>query len=452
MSLDLDKDSSPLISSLDDLTDLFRSAEKPKAAWRVGMEHEKFGFLDHSPAPVPYDGARSIASVLERFERFGFERFWEEGNAIAGTQPGATLSLEPGGQFELSGKPFASTHDCRDELIHHIAQAKAVGAELGISWVGLGYRPFGTTATAPWMPKVRYGVMRDYMPTRGKLALDMMLMTSTVQANYDFSDEADMVAKMRTSMSISPVISAIFSNSFLVNGKDSGYASYRYAVWNDVDPDRCGLLPFVFDEDFGYRRWMEYTLDVPMFFIRREGKYIRASHLTFRKYLADGLEGHRATVGDFEDHLTTLFPEVRLKTVIEVRGTDVGSTELNAALPAIWKGILYDAGALAAAEKVLDGLTFAERLELQREVALKGLQASCSKGSVLDLARELYRIAAAGLKEQACLNVAGEDERVLIAPLEEILETGRTPADVWRERWNGELGRDPAALIRAAAY
>lgn len=452
MSLDLDKDSSPLISSLDDLTDFFRRGEKPKAAWRVGVEHEKFGFLGTSPEPVPYAGVRSIASVLERFERFGFERYLEEGNAIAGIQKGATLSLEPGGQFELSGAPFHTIHECKEELLHHMAQSVAIGAELGITWVGLGYRPFGTTATAPWMPKIRYGLMKDYMPTRGKLALDMMLMTSTVQANYDYGDEADMVAKMRTAMSISPVISAAFSNSFLVNGKDSGYASFRYAVWNDVDPDRCGLLPFVFDEDFGYERWVQYALDVPMFFIKREGRYIRATHLTFRKYMAEGLDGHRATMGDFEDHLTTLFPEVRLKKVMEVRGTDVGSTEMNVALPAIWKGILYDAGALAAAERVLDGLSFEERLELQNEVARKGLAGTCRKGKVLDLARELFRIGSEGLKAQGALNAAGEDERVLLEPLAEVLESGRTPADVWRERWHGELGRNPSALIRAAAF
>ncbi|WP_373044650.1 glutamate--cysteine ligase [Vulgatibacter sp.] len=452
MSLDLDKDSSPPISSLDDLVAIFRRAERPKSDWKVGMEHEKFGFLGTTPEPVPYEGRRGIRTVLERFERYGFTPWAEEGNPIAGRGAGATLSLEPGGQLELSGRPYTSTHACRDELLHHIAQAKAIGAELGISWLGVGYRPFGTTGTAPWMPKIRYGVMREYLPTRGRLALDMMLMTSTVQANYDFDSEEDMARKMRAGMAVSSIVSAIWANSFLVDGKDSGYASYRYGVWNEVDPDRCGLLSFVFDPDFGYRRWVEYALDVPMFFVRRAGRYIKANHLTFRRYMAEGLGEHRATMGDFEDHLTTLFPEVRLKTVIEVRGADVADSEMNAALAAIWKGIFYDADACAAAEALTAGMRFEERLTLQRDVARHGLRASCSKGGVLDLARELYRIAAAGLERQACRNAAGDDERVVLRAIEQVLESGRSPADVWRARWNGDLGGDPAKLIAAMAY
>jgi len=452
MSLDIDKDSSPPITSIDDLVAIFRRAERQRADWKVGMEHEKFGFVDHTPTPVAYEGPRGIRAVLERFARFGFEPWLEEGKPIAGRMPGATLSLEPGGQLELSGRPFATVHEAREEFLQHIAQAKAIGAELGISWVAAGYRPFGTTATAPWMPKVRYGVMKEYMPTRGRLALDMMLMTSTVQANFDFGSEEDMVRKMRAGMSVSSLVSAMWANSFLVDGKDSGYASYRYAVWNETDPDRCGLLPFVFDEDFGYRRWIEYALDVPMFFIRRAGRYIKAHHLTFRRYLEQGLDGHRATVGDFEDHLTTLFPEVRLKTVIEVRGADVCDTEMNAALGALWKGIFYDAEACAAAEALLAGLPFEERLALQRDVAKEGLRARCSRGSVLELARELYRIAAEGLRRQGCRNAAGDDERVVLRAVEPVLESGRAPADLWRERWHGELGRDPSRLIAAMAF
>lgn len=451
MSLDLDKDSSPPIESIDDLVQWFRNAETPRADWMVGMEHEKFGFLGRGPDPVPYDGPRSIREVLERFSRFGYEPWLEDGHVIAGRKPGATLSLEPGGQFELSGRPFPCAHACREEMLRHQAQSKAIGAELDISWVGIGYRPFGTTATAPWMPKLRYGVMREYMPTRGRLALDMMLMTSTVQANYDFSSEEDMVAKMRAAMSTSSIVTAIFANSFLVGGKDSGYASYRYTVWEETDPDRCGMLPFVYDPDFGYRRWVEYALDVPMFFVRRAGRYIPASHMTFRRYLKEGLEGHRATIGDFEDHLTTLFPEVRLKKIIEVRGADAGSPEMNAALPAIWKGILYDDQARAAAEALTEGLSFAERLALQGDVAREGLRARCARGTVLDLARELTRIAAEGLRRQDCRNAAGDDESVLLAPVEEVVETGRAPVDHWRARWNGDLQQDPVRLVETMA-
>ncbi len=454
MSLDLDKESSPPITSLDDLVAVLSRAQRPREGWKVGMEHELIGMLGRSP--VPYEGPagedpRSIREVMGRFERFGYEPYAEDGKVIAAIRPGATLTLEPGGQFELSGRPFPCAHASREETLHHSAQLKAIGQELGIRWLGIGYRPFGTTAEAEWMPKTRYNVMRAYLPTRGKLALDMMLMTATVQANYDFSSEEDMVRKMRVSMSVSPLVAAIYANSFLVNGEDSGYASYRYAVWSDVDPDRCGLLPFVFDDDFGYRRWVEYALDTPMFFVRRQGRYHPAHHISFRRYMKEGLDGLVATVGDFEDHLTTLFPEVRLKNVIEVRSADVGNLAMTAALPALWKGILYDDDALDAADRLLSGMRFDERLELQREVARHGLRADSKRGRVLDLARELYSIAAAGLKAQACPHGDAEDERVVLAGMEPILESGITQAEMWRARWNGDLGQDPDRLIEAMA-
>lgn len=451
MSLDIDKGESPIISSLDDLVAYFRQAEKPRSRWRVGMEHEKIGVPVGTTSPVPFDGPRGIEEVLRRFERFGFEAYLEEGHRIAGVAPNATLSLEPGGQFELSGAAFPCAHACKEEILHHVAQARAVGAELGIHWLGIGYRPFGVPADMHWMPKTRYGVMRAYLPTRGKHALDMMLMTGTVQASYDWSSEEDMARKMRAAMSVSPLVTAMYANSFLVNGKDSGYASFRYEVWNHVDPDRCGLLPFVFDEDFGYRRWVEYVLDVPMFFIRREGRYIPASHMTFRAFLREGLEGHRANMGDFEDHLTTLFPEIRAKALIEVRGADACDTAMNAALPALWKGILYDDQALQAADELLAGMEFADRQALYDDVARKGLRARCAKGSVLELARELYSIAAEGLRRQACPHGDATDERPVIEPLAEVLESGRSPADRWRERWFGDLGQDPLAFVEAVA-
>jgi glutamate--cysteine ligase len=452
MSLDRTRESAP-IGSLDDLTGLLRQAEKPRERWRVGMEHEKVGVLAGTTLPVPYEGRASIAEVLRRFSRFEYTPYLENGSVIAAEQPGRTISLEPGGQLELSGRPFECAHACKSELLQHIARARAVGRELGIRWLSVGYRPFGTVHDAEWIPKARYQVMREYLPRKGKLALDMMLMTATVQANYDFASEQDMVQKVRTAASVSSVVTAIFANSFLVNGKDSGHASYRYAVWLDVDPDRCGLLPFVFDEDFGYRRYVEWALDVPMFFVRREGRYLPADHLTFRRFMKEGLGEHRATVADFEVHLTTLFPEVRVKNVIEVRGADAGDPAMNAALPALWKGILYDEGACRAAWELLADLSFAERLQLQLDVARSGLAARCRKGDVLGLARELTAIAAAGLKAQPCEHEGeGSDERVVLDALGPILEDGRAPADVWRARWNGDLGRDPAKLVEAIAY
>lgn len=452
MSLDVDKGQQPPITSIDDLIQYFARAEKPRERWRVGMEHEKLGFLEGTTQPVPFAGPRGIEAVLERFERFGFEAYREEdGSRIAGVKPNATLSLEPGGQLELSGEAFPCAHACKEELLHHVAQARAIGAELGIRWLGIGYRPFGTIPEMPWMPKVRYGVMRAYLPSRGKHALDMMLMTATVQASYDWSSEEDMARKMRAAMSVSPLVSAIYANSFLVNGRDSGWTSFRYEVWNHVDPDRCGLLSFVFDEDFGYRRWVEYALDVPMFFVRREGRYIPAHHLTFRQFMKEGLEGYYAHLGDFEDHLTTLFPEIRAKGLIEVRGADACTPAMNAALPALWKGILYDDEALRAADELLSGMRFEARLELQTEVARKGLAAGCERGAVLDLARELFRIASEGLRRQACPHGDSPDERVVLEPIEEVLEEGRSPAEKWRERWHGDLGRDPLAYLDAVA-
>lgn len=452
MSLDVEKGQQPPITSIDDLIRFFERAEKPRQRWRVGMEHEKLGFLEGTLHPVPYEGPRGIEAVLERFDRFGFEPYREpDGSRVAGVRPGATLSLEPGGQFELSGEAFACAHACKEELLHHVAQARAIGVELGIRWLGIGYRPFGTVDEMPWMPKERYRVMRAYLPTRGKHALDMMLMTATVQANFDWSSEEDMARKMRVAMSVSPLVTAMYANSFLVNGRDSGWTSFRYEVWNHVDPDRCGLLPFVFDEGFGYRRWVEYALDVPMFFIRREGRYIPAHHLTFRQFLEEGLDGHVANMGDFEDHLTTLFPEVRAKSFIEVRGADACSPSMNAALPALWKGILYDDEALRAADELLAGMRFEARLELQLEVARRGLAARCERGAVLDLARELFRISSEGLRRQACPHANATDERVVLEPVEQVLEEGRSPAESWRERWHGDLGENPYAYLDAVA-
>jgi glutamate--cysteine ligase len=257
---------------------------------------------------------------------------------------------------------------------------------------------------------------------------------------------------MRMAMGVSPLVAAIYANSFLVNGRDSGFATFRYEVWRDVDPDRCGLLPFVFDDDFSYRRYVEWTLDVPLIFLRRGGRYLPANGATFRRFWKEGLHGERATVGDYQDHLTTLFPEVRLKNVLEVRGADAGDPDMNAALPALWKGLLYDENAGAEAWKLVARESFDERLALQRDVARLGLRAEVGGRRVLDLARELVGIAASGLVGTHCLDAAGRDERAVLEPLGPVLESGRTPADVWRERWHGELGRDPTKFVEAIAY
>ncbi len=449
MSLDLPRDESPEIGSLDDLVAIFRRAEKPRARWKIGMEHEKIPVRFDDLGAVGFDGPRGIRAVLERFGRHGFEPVLEDGRPIAMKRPGEVISLEPGGQLELSGRPFASTVDCAIEQAAHVAQAAAIGRELGLRFLGVGLRPFGGVEGHPWMPKARYGPMSAWLAKSGRLGHQMMLLTATVQANYDFSDEADMAAKLRTAMAVSPLVTAIFASSFLVDGKDSGYASWRTQVWRDVDPSRCGMLPFVFDEGFGYRRWVEWALDAAVVFVRREGRYVPMGGQTFRSFLASGHGGRRATIGDFEDHLTTLFPEVRLKGVIEVRGADAGTLEMNAALPALWKGILYDPEALHAAGALLKAQSFPERLALQEAVARDGLRARGPSGPVLPLARELFAIAREGLRRlQPPLGDAPDERRLLDAPAA-WLERGCSPAHELRARWEGELGRDPRRLVDA---
>ncbi len=356
-----------------------------------------------------------------------------------------TLSLEPGGQVELSGSPFTKLSDVAAEHLHHIARMKAIGAELGIRMLGIGYRPFGTTGEMPWMPKTRYKVMRAFMPTRGKLALDMMLMTGTVQTSLDFTSEEDCAEKVRAAASVSSLVAALYANSPIVAGRDSGMQTFRYHVWSDVDPARCGLLPFFFDDEgFTYRRYAEWALQAPMLFIRRSGEYVTMDGLTFAQFMAKGHRGHHATFTDFEDHMTTLFPEIRVKQLIEMRSADAVDAATSNALPALFMGILYDRTGREASTALTRKLSFEGRLALQEDVAKHGLAARLgAKGpTVLDASRELGAIARDGLKRLG----HGADTR-LLDPLAEIAESGRTPADRLREAF---ARSGPAALVKAA--
>lgn len=442
MSLDSKPEQHEPVDGIESLVAYLRSGEKPAEQFRVGMEHEKIGLLAGTLDPIPFTGSRGIEELMLRLPRFGYEPFLEGGRPIAATCGSLSISLEPGGQLELSGRPFKCAHECARELRRHLALTRALGAELGQHWLGVGYRPFGTVADAQWMPKGRYGRMRAHLSKTGRLALDMMTMTATVQANYDYSDEADMAFKVRAATSISALVAALFANSPIVQGKESGYLSFRTQVWREMDPARCGLLEAAYRPGFGYRAYAEWALDVPMIFVRRNGTYRDPRGLTFRGFLSGGLDGERASMSDWEDHLTTLFPEVRLKKVIEVRGADGGTYEMCAALPALWKGLLYDRDALAAAEALID-LPFAERVAFQESVAREALGARANGHRALDLCRELVSFAAAGLKRQTS---CGADEQPFLDPLRELIEEGRCPAERALQRLHGEYAGDTRRL------
>jgi glutamate--cysteine ligase len=442
LSLDKPQQAEP-VSGVEALVDFFRGGEKFPERFRVGMEHEKIGLLTGTIRPVPYAGERGIGELLRRLERFDYQPHLENGQPIAAMQGDLGITLEPGGQLELSGRPFTCSHDLDRELGRHLAVIHALGAELGQTWLGVGYRPFGTVADAEWMPKGRYQRMRAYLSQQGALALDMMTMTGTVQANFDYSDEADMARKVRVGNSVSPIVTALFANSPLRDGRECGYLTFRNEVWRQMDPARCGLLEVAFRPDFGYRAYTEWALDVPMIFLRRDSEYRDPGGATFRRFLADGLGGERATLSDWEDHLSTLFPEIRLKRVVEVRGADAGSREMCAALPTLWKGLFYDRDALDAADRLLQ-IPFADRLALSNDVSRLALGAKVAGRSVLELARELVAISAAGLHRQlGC----GKDEGKFLEPLRQILEDGRCPAEIALAKLQGEYGGDARKLV-----
>jgi glutamate--cysteine ligase len=453
----LDRSASPELAlpvgSVDELEDWVRGGEKPTSAWRVGTEHEKIGLRAGDGAPIGYEGPRGIEVLLDRVaESPGWSRISEGGHTIALEKARASITLEPGGQLELSGAPLRTIHETRDEFEAHLDAMREASGPLGIAFVGLGMSPVVGVEDAPRMPKERYRIMRAYLPTRGELAMNMMHLTATVQANLDFGDEADMVAKMRAAMALSPIVSAIFANSGLERGKPSGFVSRRMEIWRHTDPDRCGLLHFVFDEDFSYRRYVEWAIDVPMFFILREGRYLATPGLRFRDFLEHGFEGETARFGDFATHLTTLFPEVRLKRVIEVRGADAVGAELTCALPALWKGLLYDADARQEALDLAWASTAEEREQGLLEVARLGLRARVGRRPVLELARELHRIARAGLQRIAHAGRSHPDETVYLDPIAAQLELGRSPGEVVRDLWEGEWGRSLPRLIEYARY
>ncbi|UKV15312.1 glutamate--cysteine ligase [Thalassospiraceae bacterium SW-3-3] len=447
---------SPVIESRRQLVEWFESGCTPKKDWAIGTEHEKFAFTRNDLRPIPYEGERGVKTLLTQLaERFDWEPIIENGNVIALTKDNCSVSLEPGGQIELSGAPLKNIHQTCGEVHQHLHEIREICGDLDIEMLGVGHQPKWERKDISWMPKGRYAIMRDYMPKVGNLGLDMMLRTSTIQVNLDFSSEADMIKKFRTSLALQPVATALFASSPFVDGKPSGYLSSRSHVWTDTDPDRCGMLPFVFEDGFGFERYVDYMLDVPMYFVYRDGKYINAAGKSFRDFMAgklDVLPGERPTMNDWSDHMTTAFPEVRLKKFLEMRGADGGPWKRICALPALWVGLLYDDAALDAAWDLVKDLSHAEREALRDDVPRTALATKFGNGTVQDLAKDVLAVSKQGLKARGRMDAYGDDESHFLESLEDVAESGRTLAeeflDKYETEWNGSV--DP--LFKEYAY
>lgn len=444
------------IAGRQQLTDYLAAGEKPREAWRIGTEHEKFGFRTDDLRPPPFEGERGIKALLETLaSRYGWEVSREGDNPVALSRDGASITLEPAGQLELSGAPLENVHETCSEVNSHLADVRSVADSMGLGFLGMGFQPKWRRDEMPWMPKGRYKIMREYMPKVGDLGLDMMTRTCTVQVNLDFSSEADMIKKFRVSLALQPIATALFADSPFTEGKPNGYLSYRSHIWTDTDPHRTGMLDFVFADDFGYERYIDYILDVPMYFSFQDGRYIDMAGQDFKRFMTGELPmlpGTHATMKDFADHLTTAFPEVRLKQYLEMRGADGGPWGRLCALPAFWVGLLYDDGSLDAAWDLVKDFSREERHALRDGVPRQALKLPFRGGSVRDLADEALKIAANGLKRRARINRNGADESIFLDPLIEIVQANQTPAErkleLFHSVWNGSV--DP--VFREFAY
>jgi glutamate--cysteine ligase len=446
------------IESHDQLAEYLASGIKPKDDWRIGTEHEKFGYCKDTLKPLPYDGARSIKAVLEGLrDRWGWDPVLEGGHIIGLTKDGANVSLEPGGALELSGAPLENIHQTCDEVNEHLREVKDIADEIGVGFIGLGAAPIWTHDEMPLMPKGRYKLMDAYMPKVGTTGREMMRRTCTVQVNLDFGSEADMVQKMRVALALSPVATALFANSPFFEGKPLGVKSKRMQIWETLDDSRTGMLPFVFEEGFGFEAWVQYALDVPMYFVYRDGQYIDALGMSFRDFLKGelpALPGEKPTLSDWADHLTTAFPDARVKKYIEMRGADGGPWRRLCALPAFWVGLCYDQTALDAAWDLVKGWDAETREALRAASIREGLQAETHGIKMHDLAREVLNIAEAGLVARARPGAGGlvPDETHFLNALKESVETGRTQADEMLEHYNGDWNGDLTRIYGAYSY
>ncbi len=424
--------------------------------WRIGTEHEKLVYLCPSLRRAPYEGDHGIGAILSGLvSRFGWQPIEEDGQPIALSLEGCSITLEPGGQLELSGAPLKTIQETCAEVHTHLAQVKEVIGPMDNGMIGIGFEPKWPRAEIPWMPKGRYAIMRKQMEAKGKLGLDMMLRTCTVQVNLDYESEADMVKKFRVGLALQPVATALFANSPFTEGKPNGFLSYRSHIWTDTDPDRCGILPFVFEDAMGFERYVDHVLDVPMYFVYRDGKYIDARNQSFRDFMAGKLPavpGEVATMSDWVDHMSTLFPEVRLKRFLEMRGADGGPWESICGLPALWVGLLYERTALDAAWDLVKDWSHEEHQALRDGVPRRGLATEFRGGTLRDVARQTLAIAEAGLKARAQLDGGGVDETPFLDDLHEIVAGGPCPAEGLLEAFHGDWGGDIDKLFGDIAY
>ncbi|HEX8366360.1 MAG TPA: glutamate--cysteine ligase [Allosphingosinicella sp.] len=446
----------PPIESRDDLLRPFGKGEKPPENWRIGTEHEKFVYRRADHRAPSYEEPGGIRDLLMAMTEYGWQPVEEEGKVIALTGKDGAISLEPAGQLELSGAALENLHATCAEAGRHLQQVKEVGERFGVGFLGLGMWPDKARADLPIMPKGRYAIMLRHMPRVGSLGLDMMLRTCTIQVNLDYASEADMAQKFRVGLALQPLATALFANSPFTEGRPNGFLSFRSHIWSDTDPARTGMLPFVFEDGFGYERYLDYALDVPMYFVVRDGHYVDAAGQSFRDFLngaLPALPGEKPRLSDWTDHLSTAFPEVRLKSFLEMRGADGGPWSRICALPALWVGLLYDQAALDAAWDEVKHWSMEERQRLRDEVPRLGLAATTPDGEPLAaLGARILAIAGAGLAARNRLNGAGDSESGFLDPLREILAAGRTPAERLLERWRGEWGGDLSRIYAEESF
>ena len=453
---DIDE-SAPRIGSKRELVAWFEAGCKLKADWKIGTEHEKFGFLKAGLRPLPYDGDASVHAMLAGLrDQFGWQPIEEAGYLIGLKKNGASVSLEPGGQFELSGAPLEHIHETCNEVGQHLEEVRQIADPLGIGFLGLGASPVWSMDETPMMPKGRYKIMRAYMEKVGRLGRQMMFRTCTVQSNLDFGSEADMVKKFQIALALQPLGTALFANSPFLEGRTNGFLSYRSHIWTDTDPDRSGMLPFVFEDGFGFERYVDYALDVPMYFVRRGGQYLDASGLSFRDFMQGQLSilpGELPAIEDFEDHLSTIFPEVRLKRFLEMRGSDSGPWSRLCAFSAFWTGILYDETALDAAWETVKHLTAPERETIRQAVGTLGFKTPVPGiGSMQDLAKTILAISRKGLNARGKLSVSGDNESGFLHELDRLADRGMTPADDLLARYHGAWQGDLSHIFKEEAY
>ena len=447
---------SPLIESRADLIEAMARGAKPKAEWRVGTEHEKHVFHTNPLRPVTYEGPQGIRALLDGMAAAtGWEPFYDGENPIGlrNNEVAGGISLEPGGQFELSGAPMEDVHGTAAEMAEHMRLVKQVAGPLDIHFLGLGVTPLWSVAEIPAMPKSRYGIMKPYMEQVGTLGTSMMFRSCTVQSNLDFSNEADMVKKLRVSVALQPIATALFASSPFADGKETGYQSFRSHIWLNTDDARTGMLPFAFDEGFGFEQYADYALDVPMYFVIREGQYVNVAGESFRAFLngeLPQLPGEKPTIKDWEDHLSTIFPEVRLKQFLEMRGADMGDEKSVAALSAFWVGLLYDDISLEAAWEMVKDWTAEDREHMRREVPKTGLHTLHDRSNLYDIAAQAVGIAEAGLVRRDRRNAKGQDETIHLAPLEETIRLAKSPAERWLEKFHGEWHGDLTRIFKDA--